>query len=193
MSRARLRTYASYTPTDAELQQISSAYRNHLHRNVQDAEAWNRFISAEITLQWSVQPNNSSRTNKLANEKFVDRWDRWIGLIADVVFYDVADFFVRRAIRKMCEKSAQYFCALLCHVVLPQSGQVIASDRYYFCEANKIKWIIVRTVVSCANLLSSLLKLIIIAYGQRYYIIIQTASTYVISRTSVFAAAFCTF
>ncbi|XP_011646023.1 uncharacterized protein LOC105432773 [Pogonomyrmex barbatus] len=35
MSRARLRTYASYTPTDAELQQISSAYRNHLRRNLQ--------------------------------------------------------------------------------------------------------------------------------------------------------------
>ncbi|KAL6264981.1 hypothetical protein P5V15_005073 [Pogonomyrmex californicus] len=35
MSRARLRTYASYTPTDAELQQISSVYRNHLRRNLQ--------------------------------------------------------------------------------------------------------------------------------------------------------------
>ncbi|KAM0733305.1 hypothetical protein ACS0PU_012854 [Formica fusca] len=35
MSRARLRTYASYTPTDAELQQISSTYRSHLRRNTQ--------------------------------------------------------------------------------------------------------------------------------------------------------------
>ncbi|XP_050465359.1 uncharacterized protein LOC126858806 [Cataglyphis hispanica] len=35
MSRARLRTYASYTPTDAELQQISSIYRNHLRRNTE--------------------------------------------------------------------------------------------------------------------------------------------------------------
>ncbi|XP_012533404.1 uncharacterized protein LOC105835022 [Monomorium pharaonis] len=39
MSRARLRTYASYTPTDAELQQISSAYRTHLRRTVQDTES----------------------------------------------------------------------------------------------------------------------------------------------------------
>ncbi|XP_024883341.1 uncharacterized protein LOC112462046 isoform X1 [Temnothorax curvispinosus] len=39
MSRARLRTYASYTPTDAELQQISSAYRSRLSRNMQDAES----------------------------------------------------------------------------------------------------------------------------------------------------------
>ncbi|XP_077267658.1 uncharacterized protein LOC143900326 [Temnothorax americanus] len=39
MSRARLRTYASYTPTDAELQQISSAYRGRLSRNMQDAES----------------------------------------------------------------------------------------------------------------------------------------------------------
>jgi len=39
MSRARLRTYASYTPTDAELQQISSVYRNHLCRNIQDTES----------------------------------------------------------------------------------------------------------------------------------------------------------
>ncbi|KAL0106722.1 hypothetical protein PUN28_015337 [Cardiocondyla obscurior] len=36
MSRARLRTYASYTPTDAELQQILSVYRSHLHRNIQN-------------------------------------------------------------------------------------------------------------------------------------------------------------
>ncbi|KAL6448468.1 hypothetical protein ACFW04_000405 [Cataglyphis niger] len=35
MSRARLRTYASYTPTDAELQQYSSIYRNHLRRNTE--------------------------------------------------------------------------------------------------------------------------------------------------------------
>ncbi|XP_071567040.1 uncharacterized protein [Temnothorax nylanderi] len=39
MSRARLRTYASYTPTDAELQQISLAYRSRLSRNMQDAES----------------------------------------------------------------------------------------------------------------------------------------------------------
>ncbi|KYN12625.1 PREDICTED: uncharacterized protein LOC108767271 [Trachymyrmex cornetzi] len=39
MSRARLRTYASYTPTDAELQQISLAYRSHLRKNIQDAES----------------------------------------------------------------------------------------------------------------------------------------------------------
>jgi len=39
VSRARLRTYASYTPTDAELQQISSVYRNHLCRNIQDTES----------------------------------------------------------------------------------------------------------------------------------------------------------
>ncbi|XP_072745437.1 uncharacterized protein [Anoplolepis gracilipes] len=38
MSRARLRTYASYTPTDAELQQISSSYRSHLRRNAQRME-----------------------------------------------------------------------------------------------------------------------------------------------------------
>lgn len=39
MSRARLRTYASYTPTDAELQQISSTYRSHLRRNTQSTES----------------------------------------------------------------------------------------------------------------------------------------------------------
>ncbi|GAB1861116.1 hypothetical protein CAJAP_02195 [Camponotus japonicus] len=39
MSRARLRTYASYTPTDAELQQISSTYRNYLRRNMQNMES----------------------------------------------------------------------------------------------------------------------------------------------------------
>lgn len=40
MSRARLRTYASYTPTYAELQQISLAYRNCLRRKIQNAEFW---------------------------------------------------------------------------------------------------------------------------------------------------------
>lgn len=39
MSRARLRTYASYTPTDAELQQISLAYRSHLGKDIQDTES----------------------------------------------------------------------------------------------------------------------------------------------------------
>lgn len=39
MSRARLRTYASYTPTDAELQQISSTYRNYLRKNMQNMES----------------------------------------------------------------------------------------------------------------------------------------------------------
>ncbi|XP_067205663.1 uncharacterized protein [Linepithema humile] len=39
MSRARLRTYASYTPTYAELQQISLAYRNCLRRKVQNTES----------------------------------------------------------------------------------------------------------------------------------------------------------
>jgi len=80
MSRARLRTYASYTPTDAELQQISSVYRNHLCRNIQDTESWMNSFHSMITRQWSFQPDNSSRTNKLWNEKFVDRWDRWIRL-----------------------------------------------------------------------------------------------------------------
>ncbi|XP_039312755.1 uncharacterized protein LOC105203642 isoform X2 [Solenopsis invicta] len=39
MSRARLRTYASYTPTDAELQQISLVYRDHLRKTIQDTES----------------------------------------------------------------------------------------------------------------------------------------------------------
>ncbi|XP_014475300.1 PREDICTED: uncharacterized protein LOC106744782 isoform X2 [Dinoponera quadriceps] len=39
MSRARLRTYASYTPTDEELQQISSAYRSYLRKKLRDADS----------------------------------------------------------------------------------------------------------------------------------------------------------
>ncbi|KYM93752.1 PREDICTED: uncharacterized protein LOC108781924 [Cyphomyrmex costatus] len=39
ISRARLRTYASYTPTDAELRQILLAYRSHLCKNIQDTES----------------------------------------------------------------------------------------------------------------------------------------------------------
>ncbi|KAH0955605.1 hypothetical protein HN011_000446 [Eciton burchellii] len=35
MCRARLRTYASYTPTDEELQQISSAYRSYSYKKLQ--------------------------------------------------------------------------------------------------------------------------------------------------------------
>lgn len=39
MCRARLRTYASYTPTDEELQQISSAYRSYLCKKLQSTES----------------------------------------------------------------------------------------------------------------------------------------------------------
>ncbi|EZA56320.1 hypothetical protein DMN91_009616 [Ooceraea biroi] len=39
MCRARLRTYASYTPTDEELQQISSAYRSYLYKKLQSTES----------------------------------------------------------------------------------------------------------------------------------------------------------
>ncbi|XP_011141790.1 uncharacterized protein LOC105184598 [Harpegnathos saltator] len=38
ISRARLRTYASYTPTDEELQQISSAYRNHFRKKLRSTD-----------------------------------------------------------------------------------------------------------------------------------------------------------
>lgn len=39
MSRARLRTYASYTPTVEELQQISSVYQHYLHKRGRSAES----------------------------------------------------------------------------------------------------------------------------------------------------------